>query len=318
MKKKLTRRTVLGTIIGGLAIAPFAMLYFRGRPRSPESEYAKAWKKAVDKASFVAPPRKNVPRNDFPLIFNVKENVNMSSYSAFGSFSGVISNPFDLPPLWFSEQMSHIRTEPITQNSNRVGLVVSKSSWKHLSVDTPDVLFKEAGSFAFIIDEQCLTKVLLDDRHVYDMPKFDLPTPVAALTNAVTFPLPGTNGCRKGFSWTIPAGKSYEYPVTCTVTDVLQQESLDVAEVEVVYDSKEFGKHPLLDLIPDTNEFKPFLDQYSKMEFRYSHSGKLYVDISTGLLLSHDYINAVESREVKSKVETVISSYYANRLVIEA
>jgi hypothetical protein len=321
MNKKITRRLALGTVIGGLVAAPFVLRHLRINRSIPESAYMKTWRECLTKALSVPVLTKVNPLHDFPLSFRLnKEEGQMKSWTLFGSFQGEVSEvSSETVPIWFTEQKTDFHIKELSPAKSQLGLFVPKTEWVHRSRDSQDIKHQEAVSFGFILDKQSPVKVLLDNGTVYDLPKFDLPMPVATLVNAATFSLPGREVCDVGTCWSVPTSLCYEYPVDCKVVSLAKWGKREVVEVEVMYSPLNFGRCAVLDMIPNEPHFKPFRDQYANLEFRYRHLGKILVDVSTGITVYHCYTNMIETRDSRGKDgASITSSFFANILTFES
>jgi hypothetical protein len=318
-KKKITRRVAIGTVIGGLVAAPFVVRRFRSKHDVPESAGLKAWKRCFKETTLEPAPIPVLQEKDFPLSFRLKEDEKMSMWMVFASFSDkrnqnqISANTL---PLWFTEQNAKLSSVPIPQVGNQIGLSVSDSVRYYWSILHTEPEVQETPPFALVVDKQSLQKIVLADQKVYNMPQFDLPPSVLEFYGTVLFGLPDIDGCKKGFRWV--SKEIYEYPVSCEVVNVVNINKREVAEVDVECKPSGFAKHALLNILPNDPKYKPFIEQYSKLEFQYSHSGKLFIDIQTGLVLYHRYSNTIESRIAKSDDVTVISSFCAGKLLIES
>jgi hypothetical protein len=286
----------------------------------PETAYTKAWKENLARALSVPALAKVSPPHDFPLSFRLKEGDSMKSWTLFSSFPGVVDDvTLGAVPGWFTEQKTDACVRAFPQAENQLGLFIPKTKWTHKSMNDQSPEGQEAASFGFILDKQAPVKVVLDDESVHDLPDFGLPMPVAASVNQAMFTLPGAEKCSVGSCWSVPAGLCYEYPVDCKVISLAQWGAREVAEVEVVCNPSGFGKWAALGLVPNEPRFKPFIDQYAKLEFQYLHSGKVFIDVSTGLALYHCYTNTIETKSAQTgTTPSVVSSFFVNMLTFES
>ncbi|GHT14687.1 hypothetical protein FACS1894170_11880 [Planctomycetales bacterium] len=319
MDSKVTRRAVIGTIVGGLVAAPFVIRHYRHqRAAALDNPYLAAWNKCLQKVEAAPKPVKSARQGTFSLAYQLREDIPpMKYWSLFGSFAGIEEQlPGNVLPIWFEEQCADVCCKAISEDGGRIGVMVASCVRSHLSIGEGNPSIQEAPQFALSFNQQGLDSVVVDGKS-HKMPKFDLPMPVATFANSLVFFLPAIQDCRVGYRWTIPAGKLYEHGADCTVTGIENIGGKEVARICVECKQSEFGRNPLLDMVPDEPQFKPYIDQYSKLEFRFSLDGEVFVELDTGLVRFARVTSTQAGREIVNKQRCEMSSAYLVRVLAD-
>ncbi|GHT09740.1 hypothetical protein FACS1894170_00820 [Planctomycetales bacterium] len=312
MDKRITRRVVLGTVIGGLVAAPFIMRSLKKQHKLPESEFAKEWRRALKESSL--PVKDILHPNPFSTRFHLDEGRKLTFHNLSVNFceGDIVESPSgETLPQWFSENESDFLVTKCSQNKVELDVTVDKSLVFRLDKGAND---KSVERFSLVIDGGAVSSVAINGGESTRMPVFDLPGSCTAVISALYNQCPERESCKLGDSWQTPAiANGYEYPLTCSVVNFVEVNGRDAFELAVLHKQDVFVKSPLLEMLPDSSKFDAVRKQFQPLEFRYFHKEKRYVDIETGLTLFRVVYKHDEVRQTGTMSESSIDGYCVDR-----
>jgi hypothetical protein len=315
MNKKITRRAVLGTVIGGLAVAPFVVHHFR-KPKLPSSAFAKNWERVLSKTNI--PIKKIEGVKSFVTGFNLTEGMHFDYQTLFvNQIEGrVVENLSpDLLPQFFFEIEGKVAVQdflPAYKLCFDVAVdknIVFQSSNRTVNDET-------GRNYLLGANENSIISVALDKKNFQTMPIYDLPRPCSALISLLNSQCSKSDTHKLGDRWeTLRGENGYEYPLTCEIVGFAEVANRKTFELSISRESNDFEKSYLLELLPDSPKFAPIREHYQNIEFKYLHKETRYIDIETGVTLYRTAYIHSDTRLIGTTKISCIDGYTVDKFL---
>lgn len=301
--KKVTRRSVIGTAVGGIAAAPFIIHALRGRYQAdvPLGEYGTEWAKQVKMTDV--PIREADGPSPFTLDCTPQVGEAFRVVSLSASYDEhTYPAKYPQTPYWYTVTNGHVAAvSPI---------VDAKPA---LAIDAGPHVTRSQMHSAEEPGGKCIL-VPSHDGNDYFVMRHEKPEPVkesglgfarATIAKSLTFNYPRGESLAIGQSWTIPESGGFGFAVPCVVDRFSQVAGRETAKVMA---SRELSNEEVRQAVVNqtdeltqvmsetrgpgfdaTSAVKSYLDQIVEDERTQALRITAYLDLKTGIAVRQEH-----------------------------
>jgi hypothetical protein len=289
MNSMMTRRALLGTVIGGLVVAPFAMRYFRKKGSnnielsSGYFEYCQAWESRFNQINFNE--KKINGQKEFDAFVDFPNNKKYQLYTLSAQFSSKQPKLSTTTiPEWFGYISGSVVSDKLS--SNNLTLQGNKYEYYYPTV----AQIKPCGIRTIINNNG---NFVFDDKEE----RFDLSC--HSLFPAFYYPYPSNENLFIGKKWENPKGSIYGFSTSNKIVGFSEIANCQTFKIHVtgknssLENQRSFGAFTVT---TDTSGKETIVDITDQCNLVSTLNATIYVELSTGLVVRHESLLASETK----------------------